>query len=238
MFPLQDYFEFVLSTDYDNLIKYHPIDAPSGSGVEDYSSKNNDGSATGIARASTLGVDGRPASFFDGANDYIDIYTAGFATNFDGDEGSANIWAKFSAGAQTDGTNRNFWRIEGDSDNTVWIKKGNNNDEITMWHEANTTVVTSNFDQNMGTAWWMLTLTWSKSNNRCRMYKNSNLEVSATTMGTWNAAGLDSNRTCIGARIVTPDWEFDGFLAHFAVWDIELTGTKIKNLYRNVKADA
>lgn len=110
-------------------IAYWPLNEASGGTAEDLSGNNYDGSYTGVDLGQTGIGDGNTAPYFDGTNDYVNIYSTGFRDVFNGAEGTVVIWAKvFNADVWTDGNVRypTEFRVDGSNYVYAWTKFSNN----------------------------------------------------------------------------------------------------------------
>ena len=103
-----NYAQRILSIAPNNIVGYWPLDEHSGTTVTDKSRQGNNGSYTGVTLNNAKGPDGRGIPFFDGTNDFGDIYSAALNSDFNGNEGAMMGWFKVqNSGVWTDGsTNR------------------------------------------------------------------------------------------------------------------------------------
>ena len=84
-------------------IAYWPLWEASGATAEDISGNGFDGAYTGVTLGQEGIGDGNTCPLFDGANDYVDIYSAGFAGALMRLRVPLTGWMKvFNAGVWTD----------------------------------------------------------------------------------------------------------------------------------------
>jgi len=212
-------------------IAYWPLLETSGTTATDYSGNSRDGTYSGVSLANALGPDGRnKCPYFDGADDTVDIYSAGFNTDFSGAEGTISGWAKVAAARWTDAQVRRALLLEVDSDNYVQIQKSSTNNVLTFHYKAGGTMEDSQYTTSGPTAWFHWAMSWSATGNIVRYYFNGRQTDTMTALGTW-AGNFDANQTLIGAsQVATPTDEWLGWLAHIAVFDSVLSAPAIADL--------
>ena len=94
------YITKVLGIQSGNLIGYWPMDEKGGSVANDQSPENNDGAYTGVDLANAAGPTGIGlCPWWDGTNDVNDIYSAGFASDWSGNQHTISCWIKVNAAA-------------------------------------------------------------------------------------------------------------------------------------------
>ncbi len=110
-----NYAHKVLATDQPHLLAYWPLSEVAGSVAYDFSGNARHGAYTGVTLGKTGIGDGDTCPFFDGANDFVNIYSVSLRDAFNGAEGTAMIWAKvFNVGVWTDGAYRNTLHLHTD----------------------------------------------------------------------------------------------------------------------------
>lgn len=235
MIPLltkKNYIGKVLSIGGDSLIGYWPLWEASGTNADDRSGNDHDGEYTGVTLADEPGIgDGRRAPLFDGANDYVDVYSAGLASAFDGSEGSIVFWAKVEVSSVwEDGSNHTPITFLVDGSNYVRIRKRTTNNTLTWEYVAggNAKTITST---SSSTAWLPLGITWSASGDAVKGYLDGSEVGSESSLGTWSGSP-SSTRSVIGATSNTPAEPWQGYIAHAQLYDAALTATQISNLSR------
>jgi hypothetical protein len=226
----RSYVKKVLQIDYANLIGYWPMNEASGAVAVDRSSQGNDGAYTGVTLAGAAGPDAKPCPYFDGANDYNDIYSAAFNTDFSGAEGTIAIWCKVNAaGIWTDGSFHYIARIHVDANNGLFINKSAVNNRIIYIYEAGGVTEQNNLDAISTTDWFHLAMTWSAAADEVNYYYNGAAEPTDTVLGVW-AGNLDNTATMIGNQTAGSPNTWHGWLAHPAVWKTPLTAAQITKL--------
>jgi hypothetical protein len=201
--------------------------------VEQIDSPNQDGTyARDVSMMGTstgiLGDDTAPV--FDGANDYVNIYSATFAGAFDSGEGTISSWIQVdNAGVWTDGSNRRFFSLRTDASNRLFGLKTNTNGRFDRYYVAGGTAETRADIGYSNTDWFHIVITWSVTADEVNYYLDGALQETDTGLGAWVGA-LASSTTLIGAADQTPTSVWDGQLAHIAVWDRALEPDEIAGL--------
>src|SRR3990172_10333685 len=114
------YYQKVLRTQRDYLLAYWMQAEGSGAVALDTSGNSRTGAYTGVDLGQAGIGDGKTCPWFDGANDYNNVYTTSLRDAFNGSEGTVAIWAKVnSAAVWTDGANRIIFRLRVDGNNYV-----------------------------------------------------------------------------------------------------------------------
>jgi hypothetical protein len=89
-------------------LAYWKLDETSGTIAVDSSVNANAAAYVGPTLAANTFLDGSPAPNFDGTNDYVNLYSAGLAVDWDAadpNQGTIALWVRVSgAGVWTDGT--------------------------------------------------------------------------------------------------------------------------------------
>ncbi|UCC76453.1 MAG: hypothetical protein JSW37_13255 [Anaerolineales bacterium] len=222
----------VLATRAGNLIGYWPLWEASGSTADDQSSQENDGSYTGVTLGQSGIGDGRTCPYFDGANDYVDLYSAGFLADFNGNEGSLMAWWIVNGAAVwTDGSQNDVVLFYVNSSNWLGLYKNSPNNMFTFNRKANGDQ--RRLDYTMSDLGWNHTaMTWSDSGNQLIRYLNgSQVDVVETTVETWSGSP-DSKYCAIGAQNVGGgcDEPWHGKIAHVALWNTPLSASEVAAL--------
>lgn len=192
-----------------------------------------DGTYVGVTLGQSGIGDGRTCPLFDGANDYVDIYSVPLNTDFDGDEGTAAIWVRaLNAAVWTDAAFRRIAILRADGNNRILLARTNVNNNITLYHIAggvNSNVAFSVFV----TTFFHVAITWSDSagaNGEVKVYLNAVQQgLTQAGQGVW-AGNLNALTCLIGADDQVPSIVWKGYLAHSAVWDRPLTQPEIADL--------
>jgi hypothetical protein len=227
------YVKKVLQADYANLIGYWPMNEASGGVAVDRSAEGNDGAYTGVDLANGPGPDAKPCPWWDGANDYNDIYSVGFDGDFDGGEGTFAVWCKVNAvGVWTDAATHYVCRIFVDANNNIFIAKPAVNNRIQFIYKASGTSEQHNSDAHTETDWIHMAMTWSASagaNGEVNYYVDGAPEAVDTDLGAW-AGALDNASCVIGNQSHGSPNTWHGWLAHGAVWKVPLSAATIAKL--------
>lgn len=176
--------------------------------------------------------DGHTAPFFDGNNDYVNIYSATFnAAMLAGavDEGTAIAWCKVAAGAWTDGIERRIVSLYDNADNAIYIQKHDGNDLLRNTREANN-VIKNSYITVSSALWVPLAFSWSIAVDEQRAYING-AQPGATINGlqAWTGAGLTATRTAIGMYL-SGNRHWHGHIAHCAFFNTPLSPAVIADL--------
>jgi len=188
----------------------------------------------GVTLGGTGIGDGRSSMYFDGTNDYVNIYSAALASAFNGAEGTLLAWARVSgAGVWTDVTWRRVAVLKADTNNTIVLTRTSGNNQLACYYKAGGTEL-SNITSAIGgtTGWFSLGLTWSATGNVVQYYLNGATAGSNDTgLGTW--AGSPASTLCvIGADSTVPSSVFSGDIGHVALWNTPLTAAQIASISR------
>lgn len=220
----------VLSTQRSALLAYWPLSEASGTTITDLSGNGRNGTYTGVDLGQTGIGDGRTAPYFDGVNDYGNVYSAALASGFNKDEGTAALWVKVnSAGIWSDGADHMALAITNDAvDSYLWIKK-TAPATLSFTYRGGATIKTVTVGSQSSVGWLHLAMTWSKAADQMKVYINGVQGGSTQTgLGTWTGV-LNSSRCVIGARLTTGD-VWNGTIAHTAIWTTPLTAAQIASL--------
>jgi hypothetical protein len=177
--------------------------------------------------------DGKNAPFFDGVNDFVNIYSAALASAFNGAEGTLMAWAKVSgAGVWTDGTIRRVGFLAADGNNRLYFGKSSAANTVSFGHVAGSTVVAGSAGSMTSTGWLPLALTWSKSSDAVKFYiSGSQSGATLTGVGVW-AGTPSATGSIIGAGDLTPANVYSGTIAHVALFTRPLSPAQIASLAR------
>jgi len=218
-----------------SLIGYWPLDESSGLVAADKSGNARNGAYAG---SPTLGQPGigdssNKAPSFSGTNQYVNIYSAGFASAFNPNEGTISLFVKGST-VWSDNANRLLIELRADNNNYIHLFKSGTND--ISWERMaggtssamGTSFAAADMDQLKppSSEWHHLAISWSVSNDRVRAsLDGSQVGYEVTGLGTW-AGSLASTMTVIGA-LSTGLFFWQGQIAKVAIWSKELTASEI-----------
>jgi len=230
----------VLAADYsDKTLSYNPkaywpLNETSGSVARCLVNSAQNGVYTGVTLGDGVGPDGSPCPFFDGANDYVNIWTTALHDAFNGSEGTVAIWAKVNAvDVWTNGAVKYIFQLNAAAAvEYARIYKSNTNNRMSYRYQAGG--VTEGGDENglSETDWMHLALTWSKSADEVRYWRDG-AEVATvdTSLGTW-VGSIDSDYPIIGASSTIPGGPWHGWLSNSALWGRALAQPEIADLAR------
>lgn len=199
---------------------YWPLWEASGGVAQCLVNSAQNGAYTGVTLGDTTTPWGDPAPFFDGVNDFVDIYSATFDGVFDGADGSLMIWNKvYNAGVWTDGQTHNILRFEVDGSNTIYPQYSNAANTMNVPYKAGVATVWVTHAPISSVDWLHWGFTWSASSDEVKLYLNG-IQVGGTQngLGVWSGGPLMNTRTVIGAATTDPVLQFYGWEAHCAVW--------------------
>ena len=212
-------------------IAYWPLWEASGATAEDVSGNGFDGGYTGVTLGQEGIGDGNTCPLFDGTNDYVDIYSAGFAGAIDVSEGSLTGWMKvFNAGVWTDSAWRYAVNIGNGSSNRINLKRSSaNNTMITEYKAGDTTE--NELTGGLSTTGWMhLALTWSVTADEVKHYYNgAKVGATDTALGVF-AGAISEAYTNIGTSIEAGGAYWYGYIAHVAVFTSILSDLDIADI--------
>ena len=214
-----------------NILSYLTLSDASGTTAQDYYSTDNDGvySNTGITLGETGIGDGLTSTkFTTGA--FVDWY-GGIQDVFNGSEGTFNVWAKAAdADIWTDGANHYVVFMRYNSSNSIGVSKTASNGRLEYNYMAGGTQEQYRLEGNSTTDWMMITITWSKSNERVLCYFNGVKKSTKTALGDWTGS-LNYNYAVVGAYTNVGANAWKGWLAHALLLDREATEPEVSSLY-------
>ena len=197
----------------------------------DRSGQANHGVYTGVQLANAAGPDGVKVPYFDGINDYVNIYSAGLNTDFNGAAGTLAFWLKVAnAGVWTDGVNRWGPRFVVDASNFVDFVKRNANNTIDLNYKAGGVGLVYSISSHSPTDWTHYALTWDAATDEFKAYINgSQTGVTKTGLGVWSG-NLLNTATVIGSATTNADGDYRGWVGPVAIWTKALTSAEILKL--------
>ena len=139
-----------------------------------------------VAAAPNGPIPGLTAPYYDGVNDYCNIYSAALAAAFNGAEGTLLTWARVSgAGVWTDGATRYIARLRADDSNEITIRKAIGADTFYFSYIAGNTFEELAMTQS-ATGWLCAALTWSKSQELVQYAVNGVIVGTDVNLGVWS----------------------------------------------------
>jgi hypothetical protein len=215
------------------LIALWPMDERSGSVAYDRSGNGRNGAHTGVTLDYAAGIRGSRAIYYDGANDYTNVYSASLAAAFNGNEGTLMTWARVAnAAVWTDGTVRVIARCCATvANNDYWIGRSTVNNELTCNAFIGGASKERRISSLESTGWMNIALTWSKTDDAVTAYLDGVARSSIGELGTF-VGGLDSTRTIIGAGATTPNNQWPGLIGPTLLCNYAATPAQIAAAYK------
>lgn len=162
---------------------------------------------------------------------HVALHSAGFASAFNGAEGTAVVVAAVSAaGVWTDTVNRRLLSLRVDGSNWVMIDRSPTNNTVLYQYNAGGTSKSINKGSVSPTGYMRLALTWSDAADQLIAYYNGVAVAAATTaLGTW-AGSPAASLTVLGAasNAVASGWA--GSAAGVLVYNRPLSAGEIAKL--------
>src|SRR3990170_3594314 len=126
------YYEKVLGIQSANLLAYWPVWEASGAVADNMEgTAARDGAYTGVDLGQPGIGDGNTCPWWDGANDYCNIYSTSLRDAFNGAEGTIAVWAKVnSAAVWADGLYRYVFQLRVDGSNLVIVRKDSTSNRL------------------------------------------------------------------------------------------------------------
>lgn len=226
------YHQYILSLDP---IAYWIQDEKQGAVAHDMVTARDAGAQNGAYTGVTLGQpgigDGRTSPYYDGLNDYTDVFTAALAAAFNASAGTMHFWARVAgAGVWTDGIGRWLIRFSVNNNNRVEVLRTAGNNQLRFRYEANTvdnTLLTVGLGGIID--WFSAAITWDTVADEVRCYTQG-IQFGATLNGLGGWLGA-INLGLIGALTAVPTFIWLGYLAHVALYGRALTPAQILRLY-------
>ena len=124
-----------------SVVALWPLNETSGSTAYDVSGNGRNGAYTGVTLADAAGPKGGSAPLFDGANDYVNLYSTSLRDAFNGAEGSFLLWYKlYNSGVWTDGAGRYFYNFAADGSNYIRLSKTSATGQVDVRYNAGGTL--------------------------------------------------------------------------------------------------
>ncbi len=173
-----------------------------------------------------IGDGGTAPLFIPASSTRVNIYSAGLASAFNGQEGTLSIWFKVrAASVLTDGTARYPWILAADGNNQIQFRRTTVNNQYTFLYDAGGTIKSFNIT-NTGTDWQNATMTWSKSGDAMKGYiAGAQVGTTQTGLGTYAGTLTDGN-----ANLGAGGTGWDGYCAVAALWNTALSAPQVAAL--------
>jgi len=220
------YIQKVLAT---NPIALWVQDEKQGNVAYDMVSGRVVGAQNGTITGCTLGEpgigDGRTSFFYDGVNDYTNIYSVALDAAFNGQEFTVIQWLEvFSAGVWTDGVLRYLLDMLVDLNNSIEIRKLAGNNQLQFVYKANAVVKAVTVNPFSETGWIMSALTASRTVDEMKAYlfwdggaSGGQQGATQNGLGAW-VGNLAANFVTIGSRNVVPASVWNGSIGLCSLW--------------------
>ncbi len=211
-------------------IAYWPLNETGGVTAVCQVNSAQNGTYINATLADGTAPDGSPCPRFDGATDFVNIWSTVFRDAFDANSGTLVIWSMvFNAGVWTDAANRYLCRLGADGNNYVYFLKTNVNDLSTYRHRRSGT---SSQAANIAspTDWICRALVWNKTANELKAYEDA-VQVGGTqTMANVWVGNLANNQTVLGADNIGGTSSYNGWLAHAICFNSPLAQVALTDL--------
>lgn len=217
-----------------NLIALWPFWESSGTTILDYSGYGNNGSLLTGATLGATGIgDGKTAINVPGAGG-VNLYSAGLAALFNSAEGTARILFTMTAAGWASASLTCMLTLLADGNNFVAVQKTAANRLAISYKAGGTTsavsIITTIDNMTAPLGYLDLIVTWSKSNDRMRVYLNSTQAgTTQTGLGTWSGA-IAATGAVAGCFSSSADFSHTGKLQYVSLWNVELTPLEVSLL--------
>ena len=211
-----------------SIVGYWPLGEPSGTVAAEIVNGFN-GSYVGVDLGQPGMGDGKPAPYFDGVNDAVEVYSAGLAGAFNGAEGSVGIWCKVgSVGAWSDGALRTAVGLRADASANIASLRKSPSANAFRFENTRGGTSTGRFWTGSTGSWFHVAMTWSAAADRLRCYVDGVAQgADLTGLGTW-AGSLSASRCAIGSYTApAPLNPWVGWLSNCLVCNRELSAGEV-----------
>jgi len=222
------YYQKVLRTQRANLLAYWPMWEASGAVGNDISGNARHGAYTGVDLGQPGMGDGHTCPWWDGVNDYLNVYSTSLRDAFNSDTGTVMIWCKVNdISVWADASARRAIIIKRDWSNYISLHKESGGSGFDFRYQS------PGFEKNIyydvdDIGWFCAALTWDRGVNEIKAYiKGSQYGATQSGMAVWDGAIADAG---IGSRVTHPTDPWHGWLGPTAIWSIPLTQTEITRL--------
>lgn len=214
-------------------LAYWKLDETSGSVAADSSGGGYDAAYSGVTLNGETGPDGGAAPSFDGANDYVNTYSAGLAAAWSAamlSAGTVLAWFKVSAaGDWTDGVSRRVLQVRSAGGSQMRFNKQSTSNTLRFLVETTSGTQTYDKSSYAPTAWVCAALNWSAAANQARYFLDGVLAGTDGSIGAW-ATGLNTTLNTIGAAGTAGSEPWKGAIAHVAFFPGALSDAAIADL--------
>ena len=216
-----------------NPIAYWPLNETAGStavNAEGTAARNGTYAASPTLNAIT-GPDGvNGAVHFDGANQFLDIYSASLEAAFDKDTFSISFWMRTNW--QALGSGEEIIILRSDSNNQVRIFRAGAANAIQLFYNGSGTNKSRTDSDAKDTNTWyhyVLTVDVTGADEHKAYRDGSQLGLTLTGLGSW-AGSWATTRVNVAANSQVPSLTYEGYMAHVAFFDYVLTPAQVLEL--------
>lgn len=195
-------------------IAYWPLSERMGSVAYDVSGNGLHGAYTSVTLGHPGIGDGLTSAYFNGGYTFVEVFSAGLASAFNGAEGAVMIWAQVPLATWADGQIRRAFMFAADINNYGIIWKYTN--FMNSYFTAGGTNRSYSMGQDGRTSWMPIMVIWSASGGYVKWALDGAVVNTGAAPGTW-AGALSSARIGITSNASSQPWV--GYLAHTAWWD-------------------
>jgi hypothetical protein len=224
--PPPTYVQKVVALAPSSLIRYLTYADTSGTTAADSSGNNRAGAYVGGVTLNQTGIgDGGTGVLLDGTTGYVNAFSAGEAGAINMNTLSILIWIRvLNAGVWTNTLDQYFCDVFVDTNNRIGILKINTNNTVEWFRVSAGVLTTSNIGSISTTGWLMLGLV--VSGGIATPY------VAGSSGGTLLAAPIVGSVTkdIAGAKAVDQSGKWNGYLAHYAIWNTALSAANMSAL--------
>jgi lysophospholipase L1-like esterase len=207
-----------------NLLQYLPLWDASGTVATDISGNGRNGAYNSpITLASGISPAGKPCPLL--ATRSINVTSAALSAAFNGAEGAVGGFAQVTAGAWSDGLGHYLLRLQIDTGNRLFVYWGPTANSLVANYIAGATTESFSYPINYS-GWFHWLLSWSKSNERARLYINGVPVVETANLGVWSGGAFSATLSRLGGSDVSSQ-VFAGLLSDFVVLGREPTRAEV-----------
>jgi len=176
--------------------------------------------------------DGNSAPFFDGTNDFVNIYSATLAGVFSGTTGSIMSWARVAnAGVWTDGLFHRIFTVGANANNMMGCFKRDLNNQVMFQYHANAVNQTIVQLDNTSTGWTCWIQTWDQPGaNQWWGYRDGTVYGASPVGGLGVWVGPLANTFCYIGQYSGGVTRWHGWESNVAIWNRALSLGEAINL--------
>lgn len=213
-------------------IAYWPMGEYTGSVAYDISGNVRHGAYTGVDLGQS-GIGGTVCPYFDGVNDFNNVYTASFAAILPAAEGTLHLWVRvFNEGVWTNGLEQRFATFVTATGDYIILRKAVGNNQLDWLYKAGGVAKIVSAAGITSVGWLSVGITVSATVTEMRAYLNG-VQTGLTQggFGAWGGALL-ANSAIFGASNTTPLLPWNGYLAHGVFYPRALSAGEMLSLSR------